>query len=179
MPSPADGDAVECPICLENMGTVDLAIHCCHKCDYNFCGDCLIRFIAASKPSTDAKGRRQPGSSLHCPSCRRDLRERVYEVASARKSAVVAAFGDDDSMLSASELRLKYAPVNEPDRPDSPAPPTPVAEPIDVALFGGLEVAMTAAEQLFVTSLMTSGDPAKLAQSSLILAEIAANLRTR
>ena len=47
-----------------------------------------------------------------------------------------------------------------------------VALPIDTTLFNGLEFAMTEEEQRYVTKLMVSGDPSKLAQAAQILAGI-------
>eukprot|EP00565_Helicotheca_tamesis_P000436 CAMPEP_0185724164 /NCGR_PEP_ID=MMETSP1171-20130828/723_1 /TAXON_ID=374046 /ORGANISM="Helicotheca tamensis, Strain CCMP826" /LENGTH=305 /DNA_ID=CAMNT_0028391949 /DNA_START=62 /DNA_END=979 /DNA_ORIENTATION=- len=45
--------------------------------------------------------------------------------------------------------------------------------PVDVSLFQGLEAGMTVEEQQQVTQLMTSGDPAQLAQAATILSGIA------
>lgn len=45
--------------------------------------------------------------------------------------------------------------------------------PIDTSLFGGLEFAMTNAEQRYVTDLMTSEDVDQIAQATQILASIA------
>eukprot|EP00587_Corethron_hystrix_P003935 CAMPEP_0113301078 /NCGR_PEP_ID=MMETSP0010_2-20120614/2458_1 /TAXON_ID=216773 ORGANISM="Corethron hystrix, Strain 308" /NCGR_SAMPLE_ID=MMETSP0010_2 /ASSEMBLY_ACC=CAM_ASM_000155 /LENGTH=426 /DNA_ID=CAMNT_0000154643 /DNA_START=70 /DNA_END=1350 /DNA_ORIENTATION=- /assembly_acc=CAM_ASM_000155 len=174
-----DNEAPECPICLNSMGLADMIHQACTHCDYNFCYDCLRKFIKSSLPQLDEDGNRTKGCALVCPNCRHDVAQHVHDLVALRKSDLVAALPENDSELTATQLRLKYSRSSDKSESSYGAHGNGMALPssdeedfIDVDLFGGLQFAMTTAEQLFVTSLMTSGDPMLLSQACQILSEI-------
>mmetsp|Transcript_19366 Transcript_19366/g.44124 ORF Transcript_19366/g.44124 Transcript_19366/m.44124 type:complete len:160 (-) Transcript_19366:708-1187(-) len=104
-----DNEAPECPICLNSMGLADMIHQACTHCDYNFCYDCLRKFIKSSLPQLDEDGNRTKGCALVCPNCRHDVAQHVHDLVALRKSDLVAALPENDSELTATQLRLKYS----------------------------------------------------------------------
>lgn len=205
-----------CPICLEPMSENDIKhpLLCNKKCGYNFCITCIEHLIksSASEVEEASDGNMAVKIRLQCPQCRSDLRISIHDTLLLRKvDSMQTVLTTSDSMLTASELRMKHswdeekvmeavevaqrreegflknnvsideAPSEEGNNEEkNPILSTASFEKsnkptdlfVDVALFRGMQFAMTMEEQHFVTLLMTSGQASKLAQAAEILRSI-------
>lgn len=183
----ADGDEM-CPICLNDMHTVDL-LHPvqCPACSFNFCVNCLLALLASSKDDYEmaSDGNRHVKIHLNCPNCRADISGTIEDTIRVRRTAIAEELQKvPDSELSAKELQCKYwkeengiliKDEKKSQQNEGVARARPLE--IDAMLFGGLDFAMTKQEQIYVTELMTSGYPDQLCKAAQILSGISELLR--
>ncbi|KAL7541169.1 hypothetical protein ACHAXR_010691 [Thalassiosira sp. AJA248-18] len=182
---PDDGTDESCPICLNDMGTVDILhpIQCPATCKFNFCLNCVTALLSSSRDDYEmaSDGNRHVKVHLNCPNCRADISGSIENTICLRRKALAEEMQKvPDSELSAKELQLKY--WKEKDGiiiDDEGKPKQKGSKPleIDPTIFGGLEFAMTEQEQKYVTQLMTSGYPDQLCQGAQILSGIAELIR--
>lgn len=138
-------------------------------------------------------GNRHVKIKLQCPQCRGSLVHTIRDTLLMRKALIAQAYTDvPDPELSSTQLRLKHEFVqnyaqevehaqarlrkfqrdNHHGEIQSSLTLTASQESTtfkDETLFGGMEYAMSDAEQSYVTELMISADPNQLAQAAQIL----------
>jgi len=144
-----------------------------------------------SSPNSKLKPKR--GVRLQCPSCRGDIAITIQDTLLLRNAhAIDEIRGLPDSELNGAELRQKHsitaeeiqqaklrldryiadiAAGNVPKKEHDTTAEAPALS-IDSSLLMGLDEAMSDAEKIYVTQLMTSGSASKLAQAAQILSEI-------
>lgn len=83
-------------------------------------------------------------------------------------------FVSGETSLSASASASESATVSDPQLSTSPQKPkaSKLSSKIDTVLLSGLDSFMSEEEQVYITDLMTSGEPKKLAQAAQILFEV-------
>jgi len=146
------------------------------------------------KSKSNSKGRVR----LQCPQCRSDITQTIEDTLLLRNAHEIDELkGIPDSELNGAELRQKHsisaediqqaklrldryaADIANGNVPNKEVLTTaaPVDSSIDPTLLYGLDEAMTEAEKIYVTQLMTSGNANKLAQAAQILSEIERSVR--
>jgi hypothetical protein len=169
---------------------------CPTQCGYNFCSTCVEQLVESSQHDYEeaSDGNRHVKVKLQCPQCRGSLIHTIRDTLLMRKAAVASNYTNvPDSELNATQLCIKhdfsqnYA--KEVEHAQSRLRKFQkdnnhgiIRESItltgsseekktfkDPTLYGGMEYAMSEAEQSYVTQLMTSGDIDKLAQAVQIL----------
>lgn len=172
---------------------------CPEQCGFNFCLSCVEHLIESSEHDYQeaSDGSRRVKVKLQCPQCRGSLANTIRDTLLMRKALIAQAYMDvPDSELNARELTIKHEFVQDyatevehaqgrlrkfqrdnnyhGEIQESLTLQTSGSEEErstfkDETLFGGMEYAMSNAEQSFVTDLMISGDPDQLAQAAEIL----------
>lgn len=171
---------------------------CPEKCGFNFCLSCVEHLVESSEHDYQeaSDGSLHVKVKLQCPQCRGSLVNTIRDTLLMRKAFIAQAYMDvPDSELNATELRIKHEFVQDYATEvehaqarlrkfqrdhhhgeiqksltlTTSASEEEVSTFKDEAFFGGMEYAMSNAEQSFVTKLMISGDPDRLAQAAQIL----------
>lgn len=196
-----DKNAEDCEICLCPMSKIDLKIpiECpTSTCSFNMCTSCVQHLIGASKQDFEeaSDGNLHVKVRLQCPQCRGNLSPIIFDVVLIRESEIIEndLFGIPDDDLSGQQLRAKYsidseslknakerllkyrtlgiAELGKERNQNSPSSKSRKTELLDYRIFDGLECAMSDAERIYVTELMTSGDTDKLAMAAQILSDL-------
>lgn len=170
---------------------------CPTQCGFNFCVNCVEHLVESSEHDYEeaSDGSRHVKIKLQCPQCRGSLVQTIRDTMIIRKALIAQRYMNvPDSELNATELRIKHEFVHSHasevehaqarlrkfqkdnhhgEIQQSLTLQTSASEEEksfkDETLFGGMDYAMSSAEQEFVTSLMISGDTDKLAQAAQIL----------
>jgi hypothetical protein len=177
-------------------GDLNYPLMCPTKCGYNFCMTCVEHLVESSQHDYQeaSDGNRHVKVKLQCPQCRGSLIHTIRDTLLMRKAVVASNYTDvPDSELNATQLRIKHdfsqnyakevehaqARLRKFQRDNNHGI---IRESIhltgsneeqntfkDSTLFGGMDYAMSEAEQSYVTQLMISGDTDQLAQAAQIL----------
>lgn len=104
-----EGEAEDCPICLDEMSRADLAHPLRCRCGYNFCLTCIESLITSSKDDYEeaSDGNRHVKIFLNCPNCRSDLGSSIRDTLLCRKVFTLNLHANEQVDLTASERRLK------------------------------------------------------------------------
>ena len=107
----------DCPLCSSSLQKYDIdhPLQCPSKlCHFNFCLQCIESFIQSTKEDQEASDGNAFHVPLHCPNCRSNLGPSIRDTVLLRKVDKYLKV-DDDSRLSASELRVKHSLSSEVD----------------------------------------------------------------
>jgi hypothetical protein len=113
-----EGEAEDCPICLDEMSPADLAhpLRCQTRCGYNFCLTCIESLITSSKDDYEeaSDGNMHVKIFLNCPNCRSDLGSSIRDTLLCRKVYTLNLHANEQVDLTASERRLKQV-IHDPE----------------------------------------------------------------